>query len=43
MEKLRFIKNPEKLTEVDKLIDDFGEELLYNLSGIDFDLFYALE
>ncbi|KAL4428899.1 hypothetical protein ABPG74_001386 [Tetrahymena malaccensis] len=43
LEKLRFIKNPEKLTEVDKLQDDFGEEILYSLSGIDFDLFYALE
>ncbi|KAL4460614.1 hypothetical protein ABPG72_002901 [Tetrahymena utriculariae] len=43
LEKLRFIKNPEKLTEVDKLQDDFGEEILYSLSCIDFDLFYALE
>ncbi|KRW99958.1 Translation protein, beta-barrel domain [Pseudocohnilembus persalinus] len=40
---LRFIKNPVKPVEVDKLVDDYGEETLYDISGIQFEKLLALE
>lgn len=40
---MRFIKNPVKHTEIDKLEDEFGEVPLYHISSMSFELLYKLE
>ncbi|EGR29014.1 hypothetical protein IMG5_164730 [Ichthyophthirius multifiliis] len=43
LEKLKYIKNPEKPVEIEKIIDEYGEDSLFQLSGLDFDLFHLME
>lgn len=40
---MRFIKNPNKARVVDKLEDGFGEDNLYHISSLPFELMYTLE
>ncbi|KAM3136844.1 hypothetical protein pb186bvf_011103 [Paramecium bursaria] len=40
---IRFIKNPEKVVQVDSIIDENGEEAVYDLASMPFTLFYNLE
>ena len=40
---MRFVKNPSKTVEVGKLEDEYGEEILFDISSLTFDMFYAME
>ena len=40
---VKYIKNPCKNIEVDTINDDHGEEKAYNISSLQFPMFYQLE